>query len=73
MQIQKKMASSDMISQLQSGFEILSRKIDAQNTKIDAQSSRIEAKIDVQNSKINVLIVIISIIGTALTIAISIN
>ena len=62
LQIQKKMASSDMIPQLQSGLEILSNKIDAQNSKIDAQ-----------NSKYNVLIVIISIIGAALTIALSIN
>ena len=51
-----------MIPQLQSGLEILSNKIDAQNSKID-----------VQNSKYNVLIVIISIIGAALTIALSIN
>ncbi len=63
------MASSDMIPQLQSGLEILSNKIDAQNSKIDAQNS----KIDAQNSKYNVLIVIISIIGAALTIALSIN
>ena len=51
-----------MLSQLQSGLETLNSKIDAQNTKIDAQ-----------NSKYNVLIVIISIIGAALTIALSIN
>lgn len=91
LQIQKKMASSDMIPQLQSGLEILSTKINAQSsridTKIDAQSSRIDnkldaqnskldaqnTKIDAQNSKYNVLIVIISIIGAALTIALSIN
>lgn len=60
------MASSDMIPQLQSGLEIL-------NSKIDAQNSRIDAKIDAQNTKYNVLIVIISIIGTALTITLSIN
>ena len=91
LQIQKKIASSDMIPQLQSGLEILSTKIDAQSsridtkidaqstkidaqsTKIDAQNSRIDAKIDAQNTKYNVLIVIISIIGAALTIALSIN
>lgn len=73
LQIQKKMASSDMIPQLQSGLEILNSKIDAQSTKIDAQNSRIDAKIDAQNTKYNVLIVIISIIGAALTIALSIN
>lgn len=56
------MASSDMISQLQSGLETLNNKIEILN-----------GKIDVQNSKYNVLIVIISIIGAALTITISIN
>ena len=69
LQMQKIMASSDVFPQLQSGLEILSNKIDAQNSKIDAQNS----KIDVQNSKYNVLIVVISIVGAALTIALSIN
>ena len=50
-----KMASTNLISRLES-------KIDSQNAKIDAQ-----------NTKYNVLIVVIAIIGAALTIALSIS
>lgn len=76
LQIRKIMASSDVFPRLQSGLETLSNKIDAQNSKIDAQNSKVDAqnsKIDVQNSKYNVLIVVISIVGAALSIALSIN
>ncbi len=91
LQTQKKMASSELIPQLQNSLESLGNRIDsvseklgnridsvsekldsykeATNSKLDAQNS----KFDAQNSKYHVLIVIISIIGAALTIALAVN
>ena len=61
LETQKEMASSE----LQSSLEKLSSRIDAQNDRIDVQLGAI-------NSKYTVLIVVIAIIGAALTIALSI-
>ena len=101
LQIQKKMAASEIVPLLQSGLESLGEridsitevlasridaqdaKIDAQNSKIDAQNSKIEAmntkieamntKIEAVNTKQNILIVVIAIIGSALTIVLSLS
>ncbi len=80
LQIQKKMAASEIIPLLRSGLEslekrldsiadVLTNRIDAQDAKIDALNTKIEAV----NSKQNIPIVVIAIIGSALTIVLSLN
>ncbi len=84
LQIQKKMASSELIPQLQNSLESLGNRIDSVSEKlgnrIDSVSEKLDSykeatnsKLDAQNSKYHVLIVIISIIGAALTIALAVN
>ncbi len=94
LQIQKKMAASEIVPLLQSALaslgeridsitEVLASRIDAQDAKIDAQNNKIDAqnsKIDAMNTKIeavntkqNILIVVIAIIGSALTIVLSLS
>ena len=74
LQTQKKMASSELLPQLQSGLENLGDKIDSVSEKlsgrVDSVSEKLDSykeatnsKLDAQNSKYHVLIVIISIIG----------
>ncbi len=73
LQTQKKMASSELIPQLQNSLESLGNRIDSVSEKLDSYKEATNSKLDAQNSKYHVLIVIISIIGAALTIALAIS
>ena len=67
------MAASEIIPLLRSGLESLEKRLDSiadvLTNRIDAQDAKIEAV----NSKQNTLIVVIAIIGSALTIVLSLN
>ncbi len=80
LQIQKKMAAAEIIPLLRSGLESLENRLDSiadvLTSRIDAQDAKIDAvgnKIDAVNTKQNILIVVIAIIGSALTIVLSLS